>query len=373
MKAPFLSTSFSENGKSAKKRFDNILGKRKKTSIIAFIIIIIIIAVVGMLVVRSKNIDYTMSNDSFLQLSSLQIGSDMATLDYADDSKVIFHYYNGLVIYNLENNKIDKVYDLSNFNVPLNTQGDIILDLRVLADGEQVLISYYGEENNEYKKNQILNLQSGKLKTINHSKDVLYFNKLQEFDYSKHPNDGSSTNFVQTEKGKKIYLLLENGVMVNHINIIVEDGSSAERCKVFPKSKTFTLVNEYIENEIKTTYKPYYEVVDVKLNNYWENYEKETGLFEATFFAEMTHKNYYKDPDTVDYIKEAKEKNSSSYQILYDEYNSEKTGNFELRITAVIKDNKITNAVLYSNVSPRGDAEWVILDNGISDFIISDN
>ena len=42
IKAPLLSTSFSENGKSAKRRFENILNtKAKKAGVFAFILLLV--------------------------------------------------------------------------------------------------------------------------------------------------------------------------------------------------------------------------------------------------------------------------------------------------------------------------------------------
>jgi hypothetical protein len=51
IKSPTLSTSFSESGKNAKKRFDNILNsKGKKTGVLAFATIILIICIAGTMV-----------------------------------------------------------------------------------------------------------------------------------------------------------------------------------------------------------------------------------------------------------------------------------------------------------------------------------
>ena len=51
IKPPSLSTSFSENGEIAKKRFDNILNtKVKKTGAIAFALVLMLIAVIGTMV-----------------------------------------------------------------------------------------------------------------------------------------------------------------------------------------------------------------------------------------------------------------------------------------------------------------------------------
>lgn len=50
IKLPSLSTSFSESGKSAKRRFDNILSTRaKKTGVFAFALILLIVGIVGII------------------------------------------------------------------------------------------------------------------------------------------------------------------------------------------------------------------------------------------------------------------------------------------------------------------------------------
>jgi len=62
IKPPALSTSFSESGKRAKKRFDNILNtKVKKTGVIAFVIIVMLMGIIGTLV-ACKNSSKDISN-----------------------------------------------------------------------------------------------------------------------------------------------------------------------------------------------------------------------------------------------------------------------------------------------------------------------
>ena len=63
----------------------------------------------------------------------------------------------------------------------------------------------------------------------------------------------------------------------------------------------------------------------------------------------MIHKNYDRDPDTVEYIKEAKERGDSNYQQLYNEYLQPQEMNFQLK-AIINEDNLIT---LYYNVSPK--------------------
>jgi|LSQX01.2.fsa_nt_gb hypothetical protein len=70
IKPPALSTSFSESGKRAKKRFDNILNtKVKKTGAIAFVLILVLIGIVGTMIAcnqykKESNDLYSFKNTS---------------------------------------------------------------------------------------------------------------------------------------------------------------------------------------------------------------------------------------------------------------------------------------------------------------------
>lgn len=110
---------------------------------------------------------------------------------------------------------------------------------------------------------------------------------------------------------------------------------------------------QYLESEFNRVYTQYYEILDLEISNWNENYN------EATFYYTMTFKNYYKDPDTVDYIKDAKEKGDiKSYEILKKEYLEPKEASYEFKI--IIENNEIE---LYSNAAPKGEHwEAIMID-----------
>ena len=121
-------------------------------------------------------------------------------------------------------------------------------------------------------------------------------------------------------------------------------------------------ISAYMEEECINVFSPYYELLDFKILDYQE--EVVNGNVEAIFLYKLIHKNYDKDPDKVEYIKEAKERGDSNYQQLYDEYLQPKEMNFQLK--AVIDENDLIT--LYSNISPKG-TEWEEVK--MSDFIIN--
>lgn len=126
-------------------------------------------------------------------------------------------------------------------------------------------------------------------------------------------------------------------------------------------STSYNQIASYMEEESKKAFSPYYELLEFTLSDYEE--KTVDGKVEATFGYQVKYKNFEKDPDTVDYIKAAKEKNDPNYQQLYDEYLQPKEMSFHLK--AVVED--ADSITLYTNVSPKG-IQWE--KAVMSDFIL---
>ncbi|HHU18344.1 MAG TPA: hypothetical protein GXZ70_09110, partial [Clostridiales bacterium] len=127
-------------------------------------------------------------------------------------------------------------------------------------------------------------------------------------------------------------------------------------------SQHFEQIAAYMKEESRKVFSPYYELLDFQISNYEE--EIINGNVEAAFHYKIIHKNYDRDPDTVKYIKEAKESGNINYQQMYDEYLQPQEMNFELKVAIDKNNNSIK---LYSNVSPKG-IEWE--ETKMSDFIL---
>lgn len=125
--------------------------------------------------------------------------------------------------------------------------------------------------------------------------------------------------------------------------------------------QNFKKISAYMEAECKKVFSPYYELLNFVISDYQE--EIVNGRVEAVFRYELVHKNYDRDPDTVKYIKEAKDSGNSNYQQMYDEYLQPKVMNFELK--AILDEND--SITLYSNIAPKG-VEWE--ETKMSDFIL---
>ena len=138
---------------------------------------------------------------------------------------------------------------------------------------------------------------------------------------------------------------------------IADVNSGIELCG-YPTSLYFKTKN-FLEQEYHRVFDPYYDIQSLTISNWEQNGN------EASFYYKMTHTYYNKDPDTVDYIKKAKEEGSSRYETLYNDYLAVKEANAEYKVILNGEDLE-----LYSNVSPKG-VEWQPVK--IDDYILSND
>ena len=139
---------------------------------------------------------------------------------------------------------------------------------------------------------------------------------------------------------------------------LIDSGINTELLCSYPTALYFKTKN-YLEEEYHRVFDPYYDIQSLTISNWQQDGN------EATFYYKMTHTYYNKDPDTVDYIKKAKEEGSSRYETLYNDYLAVKEANAEYK---VILNGE--NLELYSNVSPKG-VEWQPVK--IDDYILSND
>lgn len=101
-------------------------------------------------------------------------------------------------------------------------------------------------------------------------------------------------------------------------NTIINDNEIAVDPEGTIDDINYDIISAYMEKECKSVFSSYYELLDFEISDYQEEFVN--GNVEAIFSYKLIYKNYDKDPDTVGYIKEAKERGDRNYQQLYDEY-----------------------------------------------------
>ncbi len=122
-------------------------------------------------------------------------------------------------------------------------------------------------------------------------------------------------------------------------------------------------IGDYLWTKVKGELGNDFELLGFKIENYEEDFEN--GIYDAVFNFKIFYRNLEKNPDLIPYIKEAKEKESSNYKILYNEYLEKKE--LDLKIRAIRYEDGET--VIYENSSKKGDVVWEELE--IPELILS--
>ncbi|MDO5712911.1 MAG: S-layer homology domain-containing protein [Tissierellia bacterium] len=108
---------------------------------------------------------------------------------------------------------------------------------------------------------------------------------------------------------------------------------------------------EFLWTEAKEAFSSNYQV----LRQEFKNRKTESANGKEVFTADYTlvMKNYDKDPDTVDYIKEAKEKGDPNYEKLKKEYLEPKEWNFKIKV-----EKTDTAFTLFTDTSNTDTPDW---------------
>ncbi|WP_326909900.1 M56 family metallopeptidase [Sedimentibacter sp. MB31-C6] len=204
-----------------------------------------------------------------------------------------------------------------------------------------------------------LYLDTGKQIPVEIDESAIICEVNSSVDPSEKPTVEGQTNFGSI--GLK-YAHFENNivVLINNEWVLFEKETADENEEV-SENVSYDKISEYLKEEFINVFSPYYELIDFIISDYKE--EVVNGSVEAVFNYKMINKNYDRDPDTVGYIKDAKERGDKNYQLLYDEYLKPKESNFYFK-AVIDKNGEIT---LYSK-NPTIDSEWEEVE--ISNFML---
>lgn len=244
-----FSTYFVGSKESLKKRFSNILDVNiKKKGILAVIAMLICILSVGCLFTVQKNPEvspegqknpegtpvvhenskvntkadtFELTQEKLGSLANSIIGSDMATLVYADEKRVIFHYSYALIVYDLESRKIYRMLDLEKLNIPLGVQGGEVIDVCVNYEGTEVFIGAIPHREKAY----IYNIEKSTVEETAPEYTGRRFEGLRDTTelYNKGYDFAGWNSICYVKMDNSICYLLLTKTKVGSIKIIIED------------------------------------------------------------------------------------------------------------------------------------------------------
>lgn len=115
-------------------------------------------------------------------------------------------------------------------------------------------------------------------------------------------------------------------------------------------------IRQAVVTEWTDVFGVYYKVLGFEATNV--TYTQIDDKAEVKFTMAIVTQNYYKDPDTVEYIKSVKANESDYYKRLYEEYNMARMGNVELMAAMnTLPNGEVVPDTLqiFSNISPVGE------------------
>ena len=200
--------------------------------IICFIIVILLLYVIINRIIKNTN-DISAEFDT---LNNYFITIGMVEIDYASNSRVIFHGYTYLFVYDIEEERIIKSLDLQAINRNY-IQGDIYTEVIVSNDGNHVNLYNVGDENDRLIYNyDIKNDELSKHNkiTIDEPYRIYLTGDVQPKGYKF--NEGRySPTICKLENGVLVYLYSED-LLLQNLQIVFLDEKNGTK-------KTYDIFN----------------------------------------------------------------------------------------------------------------------------------
>lgn len=165
-----------------------------------------------------------------IKFAQSQIGADMATLDYASKDRVILHYSNSLIIYDVKHSKIFKIIDLLKFNIPINTQGCETIKIIVDKNGNEIYLGNWRIGKSIYES-YILNINKN---TITKTKGKSISEPFSGLSFTNTSSIAgwNSIKCVKFSENERCYLVAK-GCNVADIKIIFDNNSAIKEYDIF--------------------------------------------------------------------------------------------------------------------------------------------
>lgn len=162
--------------------------------------------------------DCTMGDQDFAAYSESPQGSVMAEPDFADGTTLVFHYLNGLFVYDLQSRTIRHQLDLQKLDIAPHGQGDTVLLVRVSQDGQSAYLSSTGARAADYRE-YVVDLRSGAASEGAMPEDAALFTDYVDLSAAALPDGWSSVRGVSD--GRNTYALLSQDGTIGGLQLVV--------------------------------------------------------------------------------------------------------------------------------------------------------
>ncbi len=161
-----VGTTSLQNGEKEVQRRIRYIAQFQKPKVLWSMVIALLALLITAVCLTNSTSDYQMSEDKYVDYINRPMGAIMAELDYADEKTAIFHYLDGLFVYDIKKDELIHKFDLSKFNCATHSQGEVALLVSVSKDGKTILLTSQGQEDIVKNfDNYLIDTQSGTVKT----------------------------------------------------------------------------------------------------------------------------------------------------------------------------------------------------------------
>ncbi len=161
-----VGTTSLQNGEKEVQRRIRYIAQFRKPKVLWSVVIALLALLITAVCLTNSTPDYQMSEDKYVDYINRPMGAIMAELDYADEKTAVFHYLDGLFVYDIKKEELIHKFDLSKFNCATHSQGEVGLLVSVSKDGKTILLTSQGQEDIVKNfDNYLIDTQSGTVKT----------------------------------------------------------------------------------------------------------------------------------------------------------------------------------------------------------------
>ena len=167
---------------------------------------------------ENVSFDCTMNDQDFAAYCESPLGPVMAEPDYADGTTLVFHYLNGLFVYDLQSRSMRCKLDLHKLDIAPHGQGDTVLFVRVSRDGQTAYLSSTGASAADFRE-YVVDLRSGAASESVMPEDAALFTDYVDLNAAALPDGWSSVRGVSD--GRNIYALLSQDGTIGGLQLVV--------------------------------------------------------------------------------------------------------------------------------------------------------
>ena len=190
--------------------------------ILALILAVILLAAI--LWFNNRPQEHSMKNKAFESYKESVVGVLMAQLDYADEQRAVFHYGEGLFVYDVTAKELSQRIDLGELALAPQRNDGSRLSVTVSADGKTAFLSSVGpEEDLADYENYFVDLDSGRVR-LTHQKQLAepFTGFLLTTDAVPSPEGWCDGHAVQL--GNQVcYLTVEGNMVIGNLRLVFYD------------------------------------------------------------------------------------------------------------------------------------------------------